>query len=207
MQVIKVTSAAFFTEAVTCEQVCQIALGLGLTQDYVDAMLAQSLKGASKGNGGKGKGGSNGVGNLSCAKLRTIVMQKLTQPNDLVSNFADPAGSFEFEFTGPNFPDLAPEQDINAAGSNKKASGARPRSTNGKLSGAYVVVKCGLKCTEQSDPEKYALWQHVWTSGTFEQYFANAPKKAVTCTGRIITASSEMLWAVKCGWVKPVASE
>lgn len=203
MQVIKITSAAFLTEAVTCEQVVQIALALGLSQVYCDKMLSQSLSGASKGNGGKGKGGSSGVGNLSCAKLRTIVMKKLQEPNDLVTDFASANGSFDFEFTGPSFPDLAPEQDINAAGKNKRGTGA-PRAS--KLTGAYTVVKQGLKCTAEQDAEKFALWQHVWNCNSFEQYFAVAPTKAITKTGRIITAASEMAWAVKSGWVKPVVA-
>lgn len=206
MQVIKVTSAAFLTETVTCEMVCQLAKALGLSQDYIDTMLAQSLKGASKGNGRSGKGGSNGVGNLSCAKLRTVVMKKLSEPNDLVTDFASPNGSFEFEFTGESFPDAPVQPDINAAGKNKKGTGARPAAPRTNLSGAYVVVKRGLKCTAEQDPEKAALWQFVWESGTFEQYFAKAPKKAVTKTGRIITAASEMAWAIKSGWVKPVAA-
>lgn len=206
MQVIKVTSAAFLTESVTCEMVCQLAKALGLSQEYIDKMLAQDLKGASKGNGRVGKGGSNGVGNLSCAKLRTIVMKKLSEPNELVTDFASPTGSFDFEFTGDKFPDEQPQPDINAAGKNKKGTGARPAAPRANLSGAYVVVKRGLKCTQEQDPEKYAMWQHVWNSGTFEQYFANAPKKAVTKTNRIITAASEMAWAIKSGWVKPAPS-
>lgn len=204
MQVIKITAAAFLTEAVTCEQVVQIALALGMTQTYCDTMLAQSLKGASRGNGRAGKGGSNGVGNLTCAKLRTIVMKKLSEPNDLVSDFATGNG-FDFEFTGPSFPDetAAPEQDINKAGANKRGTGA-PRAS--KLTGGYVVVKKGLKCTAEQDPEKYAMWQHVWNCSSFEQFFAAAPAKAITKTGRIITAASEMGWAVKSGWVKPVVA-
>lgn len=201
MQVIKVTASTFLTEAVTCTMVQQLAIALGKSQEYIDKMLAQSLKGASKGNGRTGKGGSNGVGDLSCAKLRTIVMKLLSEPNDLVADWTT-GGSFEFEFTGPEFPDAAAEPDINKAGANK---GAR-KSQASKLSGAYKVAKQGLKCTQEQDPEKYAMWQFVWTCTSFEEYFAKAPAKAVTKTGRIITAASEMAWAVKSKWIVPVVA-
>lgn len=204
MQVITIHAATFLSETVTCEQVQQIALALGKSQTYIDKMLAQPLKGASVGNGRSGKGASSGVGNLSCAKLRTIVMKLLSEPNELVTAWL-PNGSFDFEFTGPAFPDEAPADDISKAGANKtRTSGTR--KTSGALKGAYRVAKQGLKCTVEQDPEKYALWQHVWNSTSFEQYFAAAPAKAITKTGRIITAASEMAWAVKSGWVVPTAS-
>ena len=49
MQVIKITSAAFLTESVTCEMVVQIAKALGMSDEYIAKMQAQDLKGASKG--------------------------------------------------------------------------------------------------------------------------------------------------------------
>lgn len=203
MQIRKITYADFFNATVvTTEMVAELAKALGLTDAAVQKLLTQKLAKAS----GNGRAKSSGVGDLPDGKLRTVVLNKLQSANDIVTEFSH-GNSFEWEFTC--LPDVAPEPDINAAGQNtakrQRTGGARP---NGKLQGGYIVVrKDGLRCTQESDPEKFALWQHVWNCNTFEQYFKEAPAKAVTRTGRIITASSEMLWAIKCGWVKPVGAE
>lgn len=204
MQVRKIAYNDFFNATVvTPEMVAQLAAGLGLSPEYIAKMQAQSL---AKGSGGKG-GKSSGAADCPDAKLRTIVLKKLQEPNDIVTGFAQGC-EFEFEFNGASFPDETPEPDINAAGANKQR---KARTNTGKVAGAqkgaYRVVKQGLKCTVEQDPEKFALWQHVWNSGTFEQYYAKAPAKAITRTGRIITAASEMAWAIKSGWVVPVSNE
>lgn len=204
MQIRKVANKDFFNATVvTPEMVVELAKGLGLSDAYITKTLSQKLAKASQGNGGR----SNGVGNLPDAKLRTVVMQKLQQPNDLVTGFAEPDASFEYEFAC--FPDEQPEPDIGAAGANKTRKTASAPRTGGSVTqkGAYTVVKRGLKCSYETDPEKFALWQFIWESPSFEVYYANAPKKAVTRTGRIITAASEMAWAIKSGWVVPVAAE
>lgn len=204
MQIRKIANKDFFNATVvTGEMVLELAKGLGLSEAYIAKMLTQKLSKASQSRGGK----STAVGDLPDAKLRTVILQKLQQPNDLVTGFASPDDSFEFEFHC--FPDEVAEPDINAAGANKRTAAPRKANTAGAVvqKGAYIVVKCGLKCSQETDPEKYALWQHVWNSKSFEEYYANAPKKAITKTGRIITAASEMAWAIKSGWVKPVAAE
>lgn len=204
MQVRKITVKEFFNAAVvTPEMVVQLALGLGCSQVYVDKLLSQKLNGASKSRGHKGVG----IDQLPDAKLRTIVLQKLQQPNDLVSEFSQPDHAFEYEFHGASFPDETPEPDINAAGANKRQRNAAAPNRAGVQQGRYKVAKRGLKCTVEQDPEKFALWQHVWNCTSFEEYYAKAPKKAVTRTGRIITAASEMAWAIKSGWVVPTGKE
>lgn len=86
----------------------------------------------------------------------------------------------------------------------KQVTGQR-RASAKPLTGAYRVVnKNGLKCTPESDPGKWKIWEQVFNNTTFEQYFAKAPQKSLTRTNRIITAGSEMRWALKCGWVVPV---
>lgn len=205
MQIRNVAYNDFFhANVVLPEMVVQLAKGLGLSEEYITKMQAQDLKKAS----GNGRRGSNGAGDCPDAKLRTIVLKKLQEPNDIVTGFAAGA-SFEYEFHGAMFPDEKPAPDINAAGQNtRKQRASAGKVGNVQQTGAYRVVNSkGLKCTPESDPEKYALWQHVWNSGTFEQYYANAPKKAVTRTGRIITAASEMAWAIKSGWIVPVSNE
>lgn len=196
MQIVKVTYAEFFNaNVVTPAMVLELAQALGYSAEAAAKLATAKLSKPTK-----------NVANCPDAKLRTCVLQKLQQPNELVSNFAH-GNSFEFEFT--HLPDVQAEPDIGAAGANNsRKARASSSGAKGKLTGAYKVMrKDGLRCTEQTDPEKFALWQHVWQSGTFEQYFAQAPAKAVTRTGRIITASSEMLWAIKCGWVVPVTAE
>lgn len=196
MQIVKVNYADFCNPAiVTPAMVAELAT-MFYSNEAIAKMQTQTLKKPS----GNGRAKSSGMHDCPDAKLRTCVLQKLQQPNEIVTEFSH-GNSFEWEFKC--LEDVAPEPDINAAGQN---NAKRQTKRNGKLAGAYVVVrKDGLRCTQESDPEKFALWQHVWNSGTFEQYFQNAPAKAVTRTGRIITASSEMLWAIKCGWVKPVS--
>lgn len=200
MNIAKIAYADFFNATiVTPDMIVDLARGLGLSDEYIAKMQAQKLAKSSGGKGGK----SSGAADCPDAKLRTIVLQKLQQPNDLVTDFAH-GNTFEFEFAC--LPDDQPEPDINAAGANKQR---KARSTGRKqgLTGAYRVAKRGLKCTVESDPAKFALWQFVWECKSFEEYFAKAPAKAVTRTNRIITATSEMLWAVKCGWIVPVGNE
>lgn len=202
MQIRKIAYADFFNATVvTPEMVVELAAALGMTEAAIRKLQAQSLAKASGGRGGK----SSGTADLPDGKLRTTVLNKLSNGNDICAGFTH-GNSFEWEFK--HLPDVAPEPDINAAGQNTARKQRAATSKGSPLTGAYVVVrKDGLRCTQESDPEKYALWQYVFGCSTFEEYFAKAPKKAVTRTQRIITASSEMLWALKQGWVKPVAAE
>jgi hypothetical protein len=203
MQIRTVAYNDFFNATIVLpEMVVQLAAGLGCTPEYIAKLQAQKLAKASGGKGGR----SNGAGDLPDGKLRTVVLQKLQQPNDIVSGFAQGC-SFEYEFHGEMFPDEKPAPDINAAGQNNRKQRA-PRGNGAAQQGAYKVVnRNGLKCTAESDPEKFALWQFIFNCNTFEQYYAQAPKKAVTRTNRIITAASEMGWAIKCGWIVPVSNE
>lgn len=206
MQIRKVAYSDFFNASVvTPAMVQQLALGLGMSQAAIDKLAKQQLAKASGGRGGR----TNGAGDCPDAKLRTVVLNKLQHENDLVSNFTHGV-VFEYEFNGPDFPDETPEPDINAAGQNNARKQRAPKQGgNGAVQqGAYRVVKTnGLKCTAESDPEKFALWQILFSCNTFEEYYAKAPKKAVTRTQRIITAASEMGWALKSGWVVPVSNE
>lgn len=193
MQIVKVTQAAIFSEAVTLPMLAELAELVGMSMEQFTSARDGKLSKASK-----------GMDKLTFGKLRTIVAKKLHDSTDFGATFAE--GSLEVEFAC--LADL-PEPDINNAGKNKStATGQRSRATGGKaaLKGAYVVVKNGLKCNAEKDPEKFAMWQHVWNCTSFEEFFKVAPAKAVTATGRIITASSEIQWAVKSGWIKPVAA-
>lgn len=199
MQIVKVTRDYIFSTACGKDVLLEIAVKyLGYTQEAAEKLATVQL---SKGANGKGAR-SNGVGDLPQNKLRTIVVQKLQDSTDYGDTFK--TNELQLEI------DCLPDLDIGKAGANKAkrttASGTKGHS--GPLTGAYVVAnRNGSKCTAESDPDKWQIWQHIWTCNTFEEYFSKAPKKGTTAKGRVITASSEMLWAVKSGWIKPVAAE
>lgn len=195
MQIIKINHTNLMSEVVTCDMVVEIATMIGMTQEQIETAAKQDLRNASK-----------SVAKLTCAKLRTIVNKKLQDSQEYGDMFKGTGVEIEFAC----LPDLEIEPDINTAGKNKSTpSGQRSGATGGKAAmvGPYTVVKCGLKCNVDTDPEKYAMWQFVWSCKSFEEFFAKAPKKAITRTGRIISASSEISWALKSGWIKPVAAE
>jgi hypothetical protein len=192
MQVRTVTRDFIFSDECTLEMLMEIATHgdyLGQSPAWVEKLAKQQL---SKGSTGNGHPRRNGSGELPYAKLRTVIVQKLQDSPTQGAVFKD--GNMQVEF--PFLPDL----DIGKAGAQRASRGA-----SATLVGPYVVVKRGVKCTPETDASKYEIWQHVWACKSFEEYFAKAPKKGVTKTGRIITAASEMRWAVKCGWIKPVA--
>lgn len=75
--------------------------------------------------------------------------------------------------------------------------GAVPRT------GGYTVNKRpNSPSVNGGDAGKWEIWEHVWNCATFEEYFASAPAKGFTSkTNRMITASMEMSWALKSGWI------
>lgn len=103
-----------------------------------------------------------------------------------------------------------PDLNIANAGANKARGQRRAPS---QLTGPYKVVNSrALKCTEASDPTKFALWQLIWGSNSYEEFFQKAKdskmeKVVTTSTNRLITARSEINWATKCGWILPVSKE
>lgn len=192
MQIVKITASFIFSNDCTGGILFEIAERYcGMTIDAVNKLAKQTLSKASNGSGGR----SNGVGNLEFPKLRTVVVQKLQDGQD----YGDAFKTNDLELEINCLPDL----DIGKAGANKTGG---TRKASSKLTGAYRVAKVGVKCTADNDPDKYEIWQHVWNCGSFEEYFQKAPKKGVTKTGRVITAASEMRWAVKCGWIVPTAT-
>lgn len=199
MQVRTVTADFIFSNDCTFEMLKELALHkdfVALSEAAVEKLASQPLKNGSQKKGNK----SHASGDMPFAKLRTIIVQKLQDSPQQGEVFK--AGNMQFEFV--HLQDVK-EQDINAAGANKAKQGTSQRATSTELKGNYKVVKTnGLKATAETDPGKWTIWQHVWSCSSFEEYFSKAPKKAVTRTGRIITASSEMRWAVKCGWIVPV---
>lgn len=198
MQIVKISAPFISTAACTQPMLFELAQHafVGYSLAAVEKLAAEQLKGASKGNGRAGRGASAGVGDLPMGKLRTCVVNKLDNNPDVAEAFK--SGEMEFEFN------CLADLDMGTAGANKSKRQSGPRATSavGTMAGAYTVVKQGVKCTPETDAGKYEIWQHVWACNSFEEYFAKAPAKAVTKTGRVITARSEMLWAIKSNWVK-----
>ena len=196
MQVRTVTKDFLFSNDCTLEMLTEIALHkdfVGVSQEYVAKLAKQELSNGSTRKGSK----SQASGDMPYAKLRTVLVQKLQDSPTVGEVFK--AGTMEFEFN------CLPDLDMGNAGKNTAKQGTRAPSS--KLSGPYRVAKKGLKATDQSDPDKMQIWQHIWACNSFEEYFAKCPPKGHTKTGRPITASSEMRWAVKCGWIVPTGNE
>lgn len=195
MQIVTVTKSALFSEAFTIAMLTEVGVRyLGMSDEAIAKTADATLAKASK-----------TMANVSYAKLRTVIATKLGNHPDYNDTFNE--GKLELEF------DCLPDLDIGKAGANrrtrkasaadktdtKRATGATPRT------GAYKVAKRAGNA--EADAGKWEIWQHVWSCSSFEEYFAKAPAKGVTKTGRVITAASEMSWAIKSGWVVPEAAE
>jgi hypothetical protein len=188
MQIVLTTKAAIFSAAFTCAMLKEVATTyLGYSAEAAEEL---ATKPASK--------PSKDLAKLDCQKLRTIIVQKLEQSPDYGDAFK--TGCLELEYT------CLADLDMGNAGANSRRSGGGRKAMGGELKGAYVVVKRGAKCTADSDLQKSLLWDIIWNSATFEQVFAKAAPKYITRTGRIITPNSELRWALKQGWIVPVAA-
>lgn len=187
MQTRSVTQSALFSAAFTRDMLIELAVGcefytLEAATKLADATLSKPSK---------------TMANLDCAKLRTVLDKKLHDaPEDQFGHYK--TGEMDFDFQ------CLPDLDIGRAGANTKRQTAdkgdkAPRQPKSKLSGAYRTVKKAGNA--EADAGKWEIWQHVWNCASFEEFFAAAPVKAVTKTGRVITASSEINWALKSGWI------
>jgi len=193
MQEVTITRTALTSEAFTLDMLREVAIKLlGKTEDWVAKMAAGTLSKPSK-----------NFANLSYNKLRTTLDKLLTDSPAEEYGELYAKGELTWEF------ECLPDLDIGNAGKNNKrerktADGttktSKPRTS---LSGAYEVVK---RVDAANDPSKdAALRQHIWTSTTFEDYFAKADAKYVSATGRVVTANDEIRWALKNGWIKVAA--
>ena len=185
MQTILTTKASILSEAVTCAMLIELATKhLGYTPEAAQKMAEQKLN-----------KGSKYMVQLTCAKLRTIIVQKLEDSEEYGAPFKTNELMMEY--------DCLPDLDMGNAGANSRRAGGGRKAATGELKGAYTVVKRGLKCTAESDPAKFALWQLIFGGSSFEEVFKAAEPKYVTKTGRIITPTSEFRWALKQGWIVP----
>ena len=209
MQVRLVSHDTLFSADITREMLIELAVdAYGYTKAAAEKLASQALrtKVAQESNGTEPRGRNReSSADLECAKLRTILDQK-AHADDFPYGHAYVTGTWKYEFQC--LPDVKPapkakaepDLDISKAGANTRKGGARS-----KLTGAYEIVKRSGP-TAESDPAKWEIWQHVWANTSFEAFFKAAPAKGLTKTGRLITAASEIQWAVKSGWIKPVAA-
>lgn len=183
MQTILINKTALFSAAVTRAMLLELAVTCKFyTAEAAEAMADATLSKPSK-----------LLSTLECPKLRTILDQKLTQSSD--DEYGQLYKSDQFNFDFMCLADI--ELDIGSAGKN---SGTR--SSTSKLTGNYEVVKVHAS----NDEGKDAIWSHIWTCTSFEEFFKAAPAKGFTSkTNRAISASSEIGWALKSKWIKRAA--
>ena len=216
-----IAATNLFSDTVTREMLLELAEEYaGYSREAAEKLANQKLSKASKNLAG-----------LDCPKLRTILSKKLSE--DVIHGEAFKAGTFFHEFAclepqaeaqpEPE-PEAQPEPEVepqaeaepdpmSRAGANtrkKASSGAKKAPAfSGKTprTGRYSIVRRPDSGSVNGDDEgKWAIWQHVWNCSSFEEYFAQAPAKSVTSkTGRVITASMEIAWALKSGWIVPEA--
>lgn len=190
MQTRSVTQSALFSADFTRAMLIELAVGCGFyTLEAVTKLAEQKLAKPSKNLAG-----------LECCKLRTVLDKKLHDAAEEDYGHYK-TGEMDYDFTC--LPDL--DLDIGRAGANTKrerktADPSSPKAKATRTGGYTVTKKSGVA---DADEGKWAIWQHVWTCTSFEEYFAKAPAKSVTKTGRVISASSEIAWAVKSGWITP----
>ena len=189
MQEVTITKSAITSEHFTLDMLREVAIKMfGKTAEWVEQMASKPLSKPSK-----------AYANLSYNKLRTTLDKLLTDsPADEYGEmYAKGELTWEFE--------CLPDLDIGNAGKNKrKASGERKASApRSKRAGAYTIVKVVPASNDHA--KDAALRQHIWTSATVEEYFAKADAKYVSATGRVVSATDELNWAFKNGWIKAAA--
>lgn len=159
--------------------------------------------------------GSQDLKNLSYAKLRTVILTKMDNGFAKANPTweADGVVELDFECLNPQpEQEPTPEQEP-AFGANKGAKatkepkGKKEPAFKGAVprKGKYKVAnKPASPSVTGNDAEKWKIWQHVWDCTSFEEYFAKAPAKGQKATGSMISASGEMSYALKMGWIVPV---
>jgi hypothetical protein len=192
MQTRSVTQSAIFSAEFTRAMLVELAVGCGFyTEEAANKLANQDLSKPSK-----------TMASLDCAKLRTVLDKKLHDAAE--EDFGHyKTGEMDYDFN------CLPDLDIGNAGKNTKrerkaADPSQPKAPKSKLAGAYNIVKKAGNA--EADAGKWEIWSHIWSCSSFEEFFAQCPAKAMTKTGRVVTASSEIQWAIKSGWIAQVAA-
>lgn len=216
----QVTESRLFSEDMNFAMLTELATRhLGMSQEAVDKLAKQKLSKAS-----------GTVATLTYGKLRTVIRTKMdngwskehpswTEDGAVELDFAclEPKAEERKERTKQGEDSAAAGEDTGPAfGANTRKRGAAggakaaPKHTGAvPRTGKYKVAKRPASGSVNGDDAgKWEIWQHVWNCTSFEEYFAKAPAKGATsATNRIITASMEMNWALKSGWIVPEAAE
>lgn len=193
MQVVLITRNLL--ESITCTEPMLLELltsTLGYSEEAAGRIMAEQL--AKPGKAYK---------DLPHNKARTILIQKLSQHEHHSADFN--AGRLRVALNCLATPE-EPKAQQQAQGEQKARTGNMgARKTD--LTGPYWVAKR----KDPQDAGKDLIWDHMWACSSFEEFFKAAPAKGVTKTGRVISAYSEIAYAVKCGWlvrgVKPQAEQ
>lgn len=205
MQIINVTRDYIFSATCTWEILQEICTGpvaqgkLAQSQEWVEKLAKQPLKG---GSGGNGSPKQQGVNDLPQAKLRTIVVQKYQDSSDFGATFRE--GKLQVEIN------CLPDLDIGKAGSAKRSTGARNASTT--LVGKYAIDK-GNGCKAPKDSPKHKVYDILFANNDFSVYLQKCHEAGldkVVIAGRkqdhiVITKEEFARWALKCKWIKQVA--
>lgn len=79
-----------------------------------------------------------------------------------------------------------------------------PRAIPEVLEGPYtILMKDRLKANEESDPNKWGIWNAIWTEKSFEDLAHRCPDPINTSrTNRRITWRTEVRWALRQGWIR-----
>ena len=192
MQIITVTKSTVFSVHFSLEMLTEVCSKyLKMSDEAIAKLARQTLAKPSK-----------DLRDIPYAKLRTVVATKLGNDPDYADAFN--AGQLQLDF------ECLPDLDMGKAGSNTKrssGSGKRAPAHSGAVprEGAYKVIKRPASpSVNGGHAGKWEIWQHIWACTSFEEFFAKCPAKAVKSDKSIITASSEMRWALKQGWIAPV---
>ena len=192
MQIVTVTKSSLFSEFFTLEMLAELAVKyLAMTTEAVEKLAAAKLAKPSK-----------DLANLSYGKLRTVCATKLGNSPDYGETFN--AGQLQLDF------ECLPDLDMGKAGANTKRAASTGKKTAAHVgavpkTGKYRIVRRPTSgSVNGAHPGKWEIWQHIWECTSFEEYFAKAPAKAVKSEKTIITACSQMRWALKMGWVEIV---
>lgn len=203
---------------VTQDRILSDAFTLAMLRELAERYLGMSPDAVTKLANAKLAKAGKGVDMLAYAKLRTAILTKMANgfstenpswPDDGIVelDFAcldpkeEPKGEQAAGEEQPADADPAFGANTRQRGHSTKSNKAAPAHKGAvPRTGEYEVVKKAGNA--ETDEGKWAIWEHVWACGSFEEYFAKAPAKSVTKTGRVITASSEIGWALKSGWIK-----
>lgn len=180
MQIVNVTNDLLLNPACSADMLRELlTTTLGYSDEAAEKIMAQTLSKA----GGVMK-------TLAHNQARTVIMKKLQDHPELGESYT--SGKLRVQFQC-----LATPEEPKTAQQQEKKSGAPRSSTTGSLRGAYWVKKQ----RNIDDAGQKEVYDALWSCRSFEEFYAKAPAKSVTRTGRAVTSVNVMGYAIKMGWI------